>query len=115
MHSDRRFKVAGIELRRGRRGSDSGRGEGRDERGDRRGDAPTVLIEAKEWVSASAEQQTNSLIISANRKNMLKIERIVEQLDVPEFAKLPAPRLIPVGSGDPDHTRGESAGDVRGG
>lgn len=84
----------------GRRAS-TDRGDPRDERGDRRGDDATVLIQSEEWVSASAEQQTNSLIISANRKNMMKIESIVKQLDVPEFAKLPPPRLIPVGAGDP--------------
>ena len=58
-------------------------------------------MKGEEWVSASAEPQTNSLIISANRQNMLKIERIIEQIDVAEFAKLPPPRLIPVVSGDP--------------
>jgi type II secretion system protein D len=84
----------------GRRANND-RGDPRDDRGDRRGDSATVLIQGKEWVSASAEQQTNSLIISANRKNMMKIEAIIEQLDVPEFAKLPPPRLIPVAAGDP--------------
>ncbi|MCH2160695.1 MAG: hypothetical protein MK085_02355 [Phycisphaerales bacterium] len=84
----------------GRSNEGGGSGE-RDDRGDRRGDAPTVMMKGEEWVSASAEPQTNAVIISANRQNMLKIERIIEQIDVAEFAKLPPPRLIPVTSGDP--------------
>ena len=73
----------------------------REDRGERRNEAAPVLLQSDEWVSASAEVKTNALIISANRQNMLKIERIVAQLDVPEFTKLPPPRLIPVLSGDP--------------
>ena len=64
--------------------------------------APPVLMQSEEWVSASAEVQTNSLVISANRQNLAKIQRIVEQLDVADFVRLPAPRLIPVGTGDPE-------------
>lgn len=70
-----------------------------DERRDQ--DFPTVLVESEEWVRASAEPQTNSVIISASRQNIRKIETIIDTLDVADYAKLPAPRLIPVATGDP--------------
>ena len=79
------------------------REQSRDEEGEReRGDGPTVLMQGSEWVSASAEPKTNALVISASRRNLLKIERIVGQLDVAEFANLAAPRIIPVSGGDPE-------------
>ncbi len=64
-------------------------------------EVPTVLVESEEWVRASAEPQTNSVIISASRQNMSKIELIIEQLDVADYAQLPPPQLIPVTAGDP--------------
>ncbi|MCZ6835153.1 MAG: hypothetical protein O7G85_05200, partial [Planctomycetota bacterium] len=63
--------------------------------------SPTVLVEADEWVRASAEPQTNSVILSASRQNIEKIERIIVQLDVADYAKLPPPQIINVRSGDP--------------
>ena len=69
---------------------------------DRSEAAPPVLMQSEEWVSASAETQTNSLVVSANRQNLAKIQHIVQQLDVADFIRLPAPRLIPVGAGDPE-------------
>jgi len=71
---------------------------------DRRGDvqAPTVLVSADEWVRASAEPQTNSVIVSASRQNVDKVEQIVEQLDVADYAKLPPPQIIPVTNGNPE-------------
>jgi len=63
--------------------------------------APAVLIQAEQWVRASAEPHTNSIIVSASRPNLQKIEQIVEQLDVADFATLPPPQLIPVRAGDP--------------
>ena len=72
---------------------------GRD--GDRRdGAPPTTLVPADEWVSAAAEQNTNSVIVSGSRPNLLRIARIVEQLDTAEFGRLPAPRIVPVKRGD---------------
>ncbi len=70
--------------------------------GERRDTSPTLLVSVDEWVRASAEPQTNSVIISANLQNFRKIEAIVTQLDVAEFSKLPAPRLITVRSGNPE-------------
>ncbi|MCP3904428.1 MAG: hypothetical protein GY715_12440 [Planctomycetes bacterium] len=81
------------------RGRQTGGGGGEDDR--REPVTPSVLVEAEEWVGASAEVQTNSVIVSANRQNIRKILDIVERLDVADFARLPAPRLIPVGAGDP--------------
>lgn len=72
---------------------------GDDERRDM--EMPTVLVESEEWVRASAEPQTNSVIISASRQNIRKIEAIIDTLDVADYAKLPAPQLIPVATGDP--------------
>jgi type II secretion system protein D len=63
--------------------------------------APTLLVESDEWVGASAETQTNSVIVSASRQNMRKIEQIIEQLDVADYATLPPPRIIPVMAGNP--------------
>ena len=62
-------------------------------------DAPAVLVDSKEVVSVSSEPLTNSLIISAGRKDIDRIRAIVTTLDVPEFEKLPTPQLIPLRSG----------------
>ncbi|MHC4809018.1 MAG: secretin N-terminal domain-containing protein [Planctomycetota bacterium] len=84
-----------------------GRGEargngGQEAEGERRDrEAPAQLVAADEWVRASAEPLTNSLIVSANRRNLARIEAVVRELDVPDVERLPAPRLIPVTAGDP--------------
>ena len=82
--------------------------------------APTILVEAEEWVSAAAEEQTNSIVVSASRKNLQKIQGIVDQLDVADFMKMPAPRLIAVREGSPEGIARSLAdlylsGDARGG
>ncbi|MCL4212062.1 MAG: hypothetical protein KJZ68_15525, partial [Phycisphaerales bacterium] len=76
--------------------SNQGDGERRDQN-----QPPLVLVEAADWVRAGAEPQTNTVIVSANRDNMLKIEAIVAQIDNAEFAQGPAPRVIPVTVGSP--------------
>jgi type II secretion system protein D len=63
--------------------------------------APTALVQSQEWVRASAEPLTNSVIISASRQRMLRIEQIIAQLDVADYARLPPPGIIPVRSGNP--------------
>lgn len=73
------------------------RGSGRDPRDEFY--LPPVLIDTEGVPSVSAEVQTNSLIVSAGRKELERIERIVEQLDVPEFVTLPEPVVIPVERG----------------
>jgi type II secretion system protein D len=57
---------------------------------------PTVLVSGEETPSVSAEPVTNTLIVFASRREIERIERIVTQLDVPEFQRLPRARLIPV-------------------
>ncbi|NNM24460.1 MAG: hypothetical protein HKO59_00500, partial [Phycisphaerales bacterium] len=91
-----RNRRGGNQRERPRPPAPSGNGDER-----REPDAPAVLVEAEEWVRASAEEQTNSVIVSASRQNIRKIEQIIEQLDVADYAKLPPPRLIPVTAGDP--------------
>lgn len=82
-----------------------GEGEGDGENGDgRRGnrEAPAQVVGPEEWVRASAEPLTNSLIVSAARQNLTRIEAIVAELDRPDTERLPAPRLIPTPGGDPE-------------
>ncbi len=62
-------------------------------------DLPPVLIEGQETVSVVAERVTNSLIVSAGREKLDRIKAVVAQLDVPEFARLPEARIIPLKAG----------------
>lgn len=57
---------------------------------------PTVLVSAEETPSVSAEPASNTLIVFASRREIERIQRIVTQLDVPEFDKMDAARLIHV-------------------
>ncbi|MFM1803492.1 MAG: Type secretion system protein precursor [Planctomycetota bacterium] len=59
-------------------------------------------INPEEYVSASADEFSNNLIIAASPANMRKIDAIIAQLDLPDFAQLPAPRLIAVRYGNPE-------------
>jgi type II secretory pathway component GspD/PulD (secretin) len=83
----------------GANGDGGGAGGAGDERRDPQ--APAVLIESEEWVRAAAEEATNSVIVSASRPNIRKIQGIIAQLDVAEHATLPPPRLVRVTTGDP--------------
>ncbi|MAY75359.1 MAG: hypothetical protein CMJ31_11685, partial [Phycisphaerae bacterium] len=56
----------------------------------------TVLVSADETPSVSAEPQTNSLVIFASRRDLERIRTVVESLDVPDYQRLPEPRLITV-------------------
>jgi len=72
---------------------------------DARDDEPlpqTTLVRNDDWVSAAAEEQTNTVVVSANRQNIERIESIIKQLDIADFDRLPAPRLIPVRFGNPE-------------
>ncbi|MBL9141761.1 MAG: hypothetical protein JNK53_07840, partial [Phycisphaerae bacterium] len=60
---------------------------------------PNYLVKNENWVSAVAEPQTNSVIVSASRQNLKKLEALVTELDGEQAAQLPAPRLIPVKEG----------------
>ncbi len=55
---------------------------------------PDVLVEQEEFVSVSAEPITNTLIVSATKRNLERVRSIVERIDVPEFAALEPPRVI---------------------
>lgn len=60
---------------------------------------PPVLVDSAETPSVSAEGQTNSLVVFAGAKDLERIEKIIEQLDVPDFAKLAPVHLIPLEAG----------------
>ncbi|USN98216.1 MAG: hypothetical protein H6810_08490 [Phycisphaeraceae bacterium] len=59
-------------------------------------EAPAVLVSAEETPSVSAEPATNTLIVFASRREIERIQKIVEQLDVPEFQRFAQARLITV-------------------
>ncbi|HYE02137.1 MAG TPA: secretin N-terminal domain-containing protein, partial [Phycisphaerales bacterium] len=60
---------------------------------------PTVLMDDQESVTVVAERVTNSLIVSAPRQTAERIRAVIVQLDVPEFARLPEARVIPLRTG----------------
>ena len=63
------------------------------------GGSPQPRALASEMVRITGDTRTNSVIVSASRQNMAKVEAILKQLDVADYAKLPAPKLIPVSGG----------------
>ncbi len=81
---------AGNQKRQNGRGNDNGE--------DR--EAPRILVESSDVVRASPEEMTNSIIVSASNRNLTKIKAIVTQLDVADFARLPAPQLIAIQDAD---------------
>lgn len=83
-----------------RRQQAGAQGRGRDGR-DEEPVAPAVLIEGEAPPTVSAEPQTNALIVFAGRRDLERIRAIVRQLDVPEFNKLAAVRIVPLKSGKP--------------
>lgn len=87
-----------LNRQRAREQQNQPRNNSRDPRSGEFFDTP-VLIDSEGVPSVSAEAQTNSLIVSAGRKELERIQRIVEQLDVPEFVKLPQPVVIPIERG----------------
>ncbi len=81
-----------IEARRG--GDQGARRPNADQGG---GDnAPRILVDDTDVVRAAAEPLTNSIIVSASRRNLGKIQAIVTSLDVADYAKLPPAQLIPL-------------------
>lgn len=73
--------------------------EGREWREDERGSEPMVLVDAEPTPTVAAEPQTNSLIVFAGRQEMERIRRLVAQIDVPDFAKLPQVHVLPLETG----------------
>jgi len=68
-------------------------GEGQPDDG---GNQPRILVDDTDVVRSAAEPLTNSIIVSASRRNLEKIKAIVESLDVADFAAMPPVRLIPL-------------------
>lgn len=96
-------EVQGGGQRGGRNGGGDRQGQGNNGDGsDQQANQPRILVEDSDVVRAAAEPLTNSIIVTASRRNMQKIEGIIEQLDVADFARMPAVRLIPMEDADAD-------------
>ncbi len=68
-------------------------------RNDQNQPSPAIVLGGEGIPTISAEPQTNALIVFAGRRDMERIEAIVKQLDVPGFANMPAPTIVPLRSG----------------
>lgn len=60
---------------------------------------PAIVLGAEGVPSVSAEPLTNALVVFAGRRDLERIEAIVAQLDLPGFANLPTPTVIPLKAG----------------
>jgi type II secretion system protein D len=60
---------------------------------------PMILVDNEPTPSVSAEQLTNSLVIFAGRKDLVRIKAMVEQIDVPDFVKYAEAHVLPLKSG----------------
>ncbi|MBL9149386.1 MAG: hypothetical protein JNM94_11895 [Phycisphaerae bacterium] len=100
LHADSRSVAAAIN--EAFRGPDRVRRQGQQGQRQDEDRGPTTLIRDEDWVSAAAEEGTNSVVVSASRPNLERIEAIIKQLDIADFDRLPAPRLIPVTFGNPE-------------
>ncbi|MCC6907736.1 MAG: hypothetical protein IT430_07335 [Phycisphaerales bacterium] len=78
-----------------RRGGEQPVRRGNGEQGEG-GNVPRVLVDDTDVVRAAAEPLTNSIIVSASRRNLEKIQAIVTSLDVADYAQLPPAQLIPL-------------------
>ncbi|MBC7834694.1 MAG: hypothetical protein H7Y88_06285, partial [Phycisphaerales bacterium] len=88
---------AEIDRQRARAREQQGSGGGRNNRdGEPIFEVPPVLMGGEETVTVVAERLTNSLVISAPRDKADRIKGVIAQLDVPEFARLPEARIIPL-------------------
>ncbi len=78
------------------RQTNGGRGERNVNEGgaDAQRQEPRILVDDTDIVRAAAERMTNSIIVSASRRNMAKINSIIANLDSAEFAQLPPARLL---------------------
>lgn len=68
---------------------------------------PTVLIEAKDIPTVSAEPQTNSLVVFAGAKMLDRIQALVKQLDVPALANINDIRVVSLKAGKPSVIAGQ--------
>jgi type II secretion system protein D len=69
--------------------------------------APSVLIDAKDIPTVSAEPQTNSLVVFAGAKMLDRIQALVKQLDVPALANINDIRVVPLKAGRPSVIAGQ--------
>ncbi len=60
---------------------------------------PMVLVDNEPTPTVSAETQTNSLVVFAGRKDLVRIKSMVEQIDVPDFVKYAEAHVLPLKSG----------------
>ncbi len=101
-----------------RRGGDQGGRRPNADQGNGGDNAPRILVDDTDVVRAAAEPLTNSIIVSASRRNLEKIRAIVTNLDVADYAKLPPAQLIPLNeakAADVAATLTSMYGDERGG
>lgn len=71
----------------------------------KQGEQPQQVVvqqNPEDAVTASADEFSNNIVVAASLTNMRKIEAIIAQLDQPDFAQLPPPRLIEVRTGNPE-------------
>jgi type II secretion system protein D len=68
---------------------------------------PSVLIDAKDIPTVSAEAQTNSLVVFAGAKMLERIQALVKQLDVPALANINDIRVVPLKAGKPSVIAGQ--------
>jgi type II secretion system protein D len=69
--------------------------------------SPSVLIDAKDIPTVSAEAQTNSLVVFAGAKMLERIQALVKQLDVPALANINDIRVVPLKAGKPSVIAGQ--------
>ncbi len=63
--------------------------------------SPSVLIDTKDIPTVSAEPQTNSLVVFAGAKMLVKIQALVKQLDMPALTNINDIRIVPLKAGKP--------------
>lgn len=60
---------------------------------------PLVLVDSESTPTVSAEVQTNSLVVFAGRQDLVRIQALVAQIDVPDFVKFAEARVLPLKTG----------------
>lgn len=60
---------------------------------------PMILVDSEPTPTVSAESQTNSLVVFAGRKDLIRIKSMVEQIDVPDFIKYAEAHVLPLKTG----------------
>lgn len=60
---------------------------------------PTILVDSEPTPTVSAEPQTNSLVVFAGRKDLVRIKSMVDQIDIPDFIKYAEAHVLPLRTG----------------